>query len=223
MVVPAIYPLYGSQSRLNTIVFGGPPRTITGTVTSTSPTVTATSSLAGVVIGSGISGAGIPPGTTVLAVDSVGLTITMSANATGTHAGETITLTPSVAPAAGLMNGATLRLYQSSLTPGAGTTLANLVAAEATFDGYAAKTLTMETGYINGANQAVAESGLAAWIPTGSVTPNSIGGAWTDDGTGAMEIFPLAAPVSLAGLATVLKIMVTDAYPTPGGLVQVLP
>jgi hypothetical protein len=219
----AIYPLYGEIQRINILMFGGPPLTLTGTVTSGSPTITAPSLTTGIVIGSKITGTAIPANTTVIAVDSAVPSITMSANATGNHTAETLTLQPDNAPLAGLLDGATVRLYQSALTPGQGTTLANLVAAEATFDGYAAQTLAMDTGYINGANQAVAESQLLVWTPTGSVASNSIGGAWSDDGTGAIIIWPLDAPVSLAGPTTTLKIVATDAYITPGKTIQVLP
>ena len=58
--------------------------TPTGVVTASSPTVTAVSSFAGVLVGQPISGTGIPTGTTITAIGSSLSTITMSANATAT-------------------------------------------------------------------------------------------------------------------------------------------
>jgi hypothetical protein len=222
-MVAAIYPLYGAQKRIQLIVAAsGPPITLTGT-TAAGTGLTALDPLAGVAIGDVVTGTGIvaTPPTTVVALDDAAHTATLSQAALGVHVGVPITFTHPAGPSG--LQGATARLYQSSLTPGPGTTLATLITAEANFDGYAAKTLTMDTGYINGTSQAVAESQLLVWIPTGSVTPNNIGGIWTDDGTGAIEIWPLPAAVPLAGPSSVLKVLVTDAYPTPGAAIQVLP
>jgi hypothetical protein len=56
----------------------------TGVVTALSPTVTAVSSLTGVLVGQPVSGTGIPTGATVTAISTTLNTITMSANATAT-------------------------------------------------------------------------------------------------------------------------------------------
>lgn len=66
--------------------------TPTGTVTSTSANITAMSSVAGITIGMAVSGTGIPANTTILGIISTS-SVQMSAAATGTHAGETITFT----------------------------------------------------------------------------------------------------------------------------------
>lgn len=66
---------------------------IAGTVTSTSPTITAITPT-GVVIGMNITGTGVPANTVVLAVAAT--TVTMSNNATGSHSSETITFTGNV-------------------------------------------------------------------------------------------------------------------------------
>lgn len=219
----AIYPIYGAQKRIDLINQGTrSPIVVTGTVAA-STSLTALGDLTGVAIGAVVTGLGIvnSPPTTIVAMDNAAHTATLSQAGTGAHAATPLTFTNPTAPLG--LNGGTLRLYQSTLVPGTQTTLADLVTAEATFDGYAAKTLVTDTGFINGNSQAVAESQLLVFIPTGSVTPNTIGGAWTDDGTGAMEIWPLLAPVSLAGPTNALKFVVTDAYPTPGSLIQVLP
>ena len=67
-----------------------PAVTPTGDTTNTSPTLTNMSSLSGLAIGDAISGAGIPAGTVILAFPTA-TSITMSANATATAAGITVT------------------------------------------------------------------------------------------------------------------------------------
>lgn len=223
-MVAAIYPIYGEQKRIDLLMTGSDPNTFTlvGDTHSNTTLDNLVGSMIGIAIGATITGAGIPANTTLVALNDSANTGVLSQAATATATGVTFTITNPTSAFAGL-DGATVRLYRSTLTPGKGTTLANLVAAEATFDGYAAKTLTMDTGFINGAQQAVAESQLLVWTPTASVTPNTIGGLWSDDGTGAVIIWPLPAPVALAGPTTTLKVVATDAYETPGAALQVLP
>lgn len=69
--------------------FVGP--TPTGTTASGSAEVSAVSSLAGIVLGQGITGTGIPGSTTIYAVNDVTNVITLSANATSSNTAETLT------------------------------------------------------------------------------------------------------------------------------------
>ena len=71
--------------------------TPTGTVTSGSPIVTAVSSMAGVGVGASVTGTAIPGSTTIIAVGTN--SFTMSANATGTHVAETVTVTGNISTA----------------------------------------------------------------------------------------------------------------------------
>jgi len=72
--------------------------------------------------------------------------------------------------------------------------------------------------------KAIAESQTVEVHPSGAVTPGvEVGGLWVDDGTGALVIWPLDGPVSLEDATDVLKVMLTDAYPTPGSVIQILP
>ena len=223
----AIYPAYGRQQRIDLIVAGqgGLVNVLTGDTAAGNPGLTSMSGLVGVAIGATVAGTGIPtsPAPTVIAASDSAHTVTMSASATGTATGENITFTNPAAVGFPGLEGATIRLYKSTLSPSPATTLADLVAAECDFTGYAAKTLAVDTGYIDPTGAAIAESQLLVWVPTDAVTPNIVGGLWTDDGTGAMVIWPLAAPVSLAGPTNTLKVLALDSYPTPGSLIQVLP
>jgi hypothetical protein len=67
--------------------------TFTGNRTSGSPTLTAVSSFAGLIIGQVISGTGIPASTTIAEMNQTAQTITMSANATS-GSGTSTTVTP---------------------------------------------------------------------------------------------------------------------------------
>ena len=64
----------------------------TGNTTSASASVTLTSSTSGIAIGDGVTGPGIPSSTTVS--NLVGSTLTLSANATATASGVTLSFTP---------------------------------------------------------------------------------------------------------------------------------
>jgi hypothetical protein len=65
---------------------------ITGSTTSGSPTITAVSSIAGLVVGQPIYGAGIPAGALIAAPAPLGTTITLSVNATATATGVGLTV-----------------------------------------------------------------------------------------------------------------------------------
>lgn len=110
-----------------------------------------------------------------------------------------------------------LRLFQSTLIPTAFTTKAQLVAAEATFDGYTAGgyALTAWTGPLNGdTGGAVITSPLVpvAYGPPG--TPpvgNSIGGYWVEDATGEVRLVAVYSPArNLSAVGQGWPIVVQD-------------
>ncbi|MGZ4317550.1 MAG: pilus assembly protein TadG-related protein, partial [Gaiellaceae bacterium] len=65
--------------------------TATGNTARSSKTVSALSSLAGVSVGSSVSGSGIPSGTTVTAINASQSSLTISKSATGSHSHTTLT------------------------------------------------------------------------------------------------------------------------------------
>lgn len=79
----------GSQISIGPAAGATAPTGITGTTTVGSPTITAASSIVGVVAGLSVTGTGIPAGTTV--ISATGTTITLSQNATA--AGTAVSLT----------------------------------------------------------------------------------------------------------------------------------
>lgn len=62
--------------------FAGPTTTPNGTLTNGSPTVTTLSAMDGIVLGLYVAAPGIPDGTTIIGMDAVAKTITLSQNAT---------------------------------------------------------------------------------------------------------------------------------------------
>lgn len=101
-----------------------------------------------------------------------------------------------------------VHLAQAPFTPGPSVTLAGIT--EATFDGYAAKPLT---GYgtphlLSNGTYAVDATPILAWVPSGSVTPNTIAGFVVVDHAGNMvSNGSINPPVVLAGPTTTLSIV----------------
>lgn len=80
---------------------------------------------------------------------------------------------------------------------------------EATFDGYAAKTISAwEAAYLNG-NAAVSNgTTVESWVPTGTTTPNTVAGYWLVGGNGSYlggEAF--ASPIAVTGPTTPVNIV----------------
>lgn len=204
---------------------GGEVNTAIATTAVGYPTLAAVGSLEGVAIGASIAGVDIPttPAPTVVAMDEAAHTATMSGNATGTVVGTPLTFTnPSGGVAAGL-DGAELRLYQSSYSPSVTSTQAAIGAAEASFPGYAPIVGAFSVGYIPPTNIPQAISQLLIWTPDDATTPQTIGGVWATDGTTILGIWPLNGAVALNSPADELAVVVADAYPAPGTLTQVRP
>ena len=78
---------------------GTPPVTLSGTLSTGSPTVSLPSTT-GVGVGYQVTGTGIPTGTTVTAIGSGGAQVTLSQNATA-NGGESLTFTPDYCTSAG--------------------------------------------------------------------------------------------------------------------------
>jgi hypothetical protein len=85
--------LYANDTGTNALlkVFTG---TATGNTTNGSASITTLSSTTNLIVGLGVSGAGIPSGAVITQIS--GTTITISANATATAAGVTLTFTPGI-------------------------------------------------------------------------------------------------------------------------------
>ncbi len=98
---------------------------------------------------------------------------------------------------------AKIHLLQAPFTPGPNVTLAS--STEATFDGYAAVSFTgYETPHIqpNG-NWSFNAAPAATWTPTGSMTPNTIGGWMVVDHAGNMvSCGAINPPVAITGPTT---------------------
>lgn len=107
-----------------------------------------------------------------------------------------------------------MRLYQSSITPTVNTTKAELEAAEATYTGYAEKTLTAwGEPYTSPAGGASISSPLVQFQTAAPYTTgNNIGGAWIEEAGGdlvAIITFPDVVPMSAEGDAIPLAQVLT--------------
>jgi hypothetical protein len=75
---------------------------------------------------------------------------------------------------------ATVHLYLSSFTPTPQNVLADFVAAEATFAGYAASTIVWDAVGVDGEGNIVYQGSGPAFTCTGSTPANTIGGLWIE-------------------------------------------
>lgn len=91
-----------------------------------------------------------------------------------------------------------VRLYKNTLTPSVLTALAALEAAEADYDGYAAKTVAAWGEAFLGALGAAIQMPNQQFQPTGSTTPNLINGAWIETAGGVLvAIIQFPATISM--------------------------
>ena len=111
----------------------------TGNTTSGSAVITSVSSMTDVFVGAGITGTGIPANTTILDIDVANTRITLSANATATNTGTTLTIDSSLTFVTGV----------SDVEPITGT-LPSVVPNEQTF----ANVTTANLGYLRGSGRA---------------------------------------------------------------------
>lgn len=211
--IPIVVPLASRIARLKALKNAEEGAVVTFQAdTAVSPTLSNISSPVGLTIGMTLTGVAIAPGATIVAIDSIAGTITMSAAATAVHVSETITATS--APGGPV----TLRLFSAPFTVDDLTTEADLVPLEATFDTYppGGYTLTFTEGYITPDLIPSNESNaIQAIMPNPVVTPNDVYGGWWRNSNGLIAGFNLPAPVSLSEPGNALKIMLEDSYP-PG-------
>jgi len=76
----------------------------TGNITNGSAVVTSVSSMTDLFVGAGVTGSGIPSGTTIVDIDVAGSRVTLSENATATTTGVTLTVQSSYTFVAGISN-----------------------------------------------------------------------------------------------------------------------
>ncbi len=76
----------------------------TGNITNGSAVITSVSSMTDIFIGAGITGSGIPTGTTIVDIDTAGSRITLSKNATATTTGVTLTVEANYTFVTGISN-----------------------------------------------------------------------------------------------------------------------
>lgn len=216
------FTLPARSARVDLVTNGGAaqPLTVSMTTTSASPDVTAVGSLIGVSVGATVVGTGIPANTTIVAMDDAAHTATLSNNATasGTH---NMTVTN---PGGELRTqGASFRLFTTNYTPTVNTVLADLTAIEATFDGYAAKTLSMTLGYVDGTSVPYAQSQLLSFIKTAGVNVNDVTGWWIDDGTNVICAGKFNVTVPMATTGAELSGIFQDGYPSGSGWAPLIP
>jgi hypothetical protein len=111
----------------------------TGNTTNGSAVITSVSSMTDVFVGAGITGTGIPANTTILDIDVANTRITLSANATATNTGTTLTIDSSLTFVTGV----------SDVEPITGT-LPSVVPNEQTF----ANVTTANLAYLRGSGRA---------------------------------------------------------------------
>lgn len=190
--------------------------TLTGN-THTTTTVDGLSSIAGLQPGMAISGAGIPAGTTIVAVTSAGGgSLTLSAAATATATGVTLTVQ-------WLTSNAKVHLFAAPFAGGLDPAPTDFT--EATFDTYTAQTITTFFGpYSNSDGTAEVDFGDIGWVLT--VTPtvgNTIYGYWIDyevPAGGATRLVAcwetFATPVNMSAAGSGLVFSIPMKLPLPG-------
>jgi hypothetical protein len=121
-------------------------------------------------------------------------------------------------------SGGKLRLYKSTFAPTRSNVLADFVAQEAGFTGYAAVVPTYSAIGIDANGNPVALSSRVFFQATDAVTPQTMGGAWmSDDVVGPPAVhtsvlfFPFAAPIpmttALAFIGVVVGLQLTGTNP----------
>jgi len=121
-------------------------------------------------------------------------------------------------PPAGALVGAVMQLFQQDIPVSQGTTIEDLIAAVADYDGYVESSAITWTGPYTTPGYAVKLVGSSRlFVPTGDAVANTIFGYWLETPTGQLlGAERLALPVTLTGPTTSLSI--TPAYWIPGQL-----
>jgi hypothetical protein len=112
----------------------------------------------------------------------------------------------------GALNGCKMRLFASNLTLGPSTTLATLLAAEATFTGYAAATLnSWSTPATDGSGAAASTDSQGQFTPTGSGGSGNVYGYFLTD-SGGTKLFGCESFGSAMSVAQNVTLTVTCTY-----------
>lgn len=196
--------------------------TIMVTSTSASPDLTAVGDMSGLAIGATVVSPSGPAGKTVIAMDNAAHTATLSGNAGVSATENWVFMNPSGTLIA--LQGKTIHLYASSFSPAVDNVAADFDAAEITFSGWTPPAGVWDAGVVDVSGRAVGESQTIIARPDSTlVSEVSIGGLYVKDGTGGAVWWQLDGPVILSDTTTVLKVMLTDTYPTAGQVIQILP
>lgn len=126
---------------------------------------------------------------------------------------------------AATLAGVLVGLFQTDITVDRDTTLAELVAGIATFDGYAQEVVTWGPATINDAGEIEFQGLVGEFRPTGSVTPNTIYGYYVQvpGGGGALLFAGRFDNPPLPMGSTLDNIIVTLRWrPQTGGVVEVI-
>jgi hypothetical protein len=218
MIAPT-YPRVSRQQRLAAIDGSPPAATVSATASYTtgSPTVTVVSA-AGLVPDMVIALATtiFPSGTYIVSI--VGTTLTMSEDALATAGPVTVLFISSFVQSIAAKN---VRLFQNAASISVDSVIGDFV--EATFDGYAAKVLTLSLGYVDPSGLPVAQSQLLTWLMTGAVTPNTVYGYWIDDGVDVLMCALFDAAIGMAAAGAEISVVLQDSYPPGKGAIQVTP
>jgi hypothetical protein len=96
---------------------------------------------------------------------------------------------------------------------------------EATFDGYASKTISAwEAPYLSAGAAKTNGTAVESWIPTGTTTPNTIAGYWLVAGNGDYlggEVF--ATPINVVGPTTPVNLVPAYTVMPPVFTATVIP
>lgn len=196
--------------------------TIAATSTSGSPDLTAVGDMTGLAVGATVVTPSAAAGKTVVAMDNAAHTATLSGNAGLSATQNWVFQNPAGTLIA--LQGNTIHLYASTFSPGINNTAADFDTNEVTFAGWTTPAGVWDSGLVDANGRALGESQMVVARPSGVLSPAvMIGGAYVKDGSGGAVWWPLDAPVTLTDTTTVLKFMLTDTYPTPGNVVQILP
>ncbi len=213
--------LVARSARVDLITNGGAaePLTIIAT-TGASVTMTAVGDLTGVSIGALVTGTDVPAATTVVGMDNVAHTVTLSQAATGVNTGNYVFANPG-----GLLRtqGANFNLFQLDLNPSVSMDLATFTAGVATFDGYSPKVLAMTLGYIDGTSTPFAQSQLLSFVKAVGTANQQIYGWWIDDGTNVIMAAKYNAPIAMATTGAEISGVFADGYPTGTGWQALIP
>lgn len=109
-----------------------------------------------------------------------------------------------------LLATSTMHLFKSAFTPGPTTTLADLAAIEADFEGYAESTIaTWLAAFIDPAGGATIIAPTRQFACTGDATPNDIYGGWIETAVpGLVCVFTFSEPLPIQDVGNAVNVTV---------------